>query len=175
MKQVLRSLIDSLNSFEFEGWNASNRARQERDAEDECWKVSRASSSCKTRGRKQQLPVCTNWTHSLRRRLAATPPTDGAASATLRLGNTLLRSEKASMRRQEKCVERGDNQKKKEKQNRESDACGVEQSLTIFRIAALEWLAAVEISSSASVRTSNTHTQVLAWSPKFRWLSESDL
>lgn len=43
---------------------------------------------------------------------------------------------------------RNDNQK--EKQKSEVQCCAV-QSLTIFLIAALEWLAAVEISSSASV------------------------
>lgn len=51
-----------------------------------------------------------------------------------------------------KSFKRKDYLKKKKK--------SVEQNLTIFLMAAFEWFAAVEISSSASVTNMNTHTNV---------------
>lgn len=97
-------------------------------------KMSVTKSICETFNRKWQLPVYTNST------LAATLLTGVAASATVWLGNAYLRLERS-----------------------ETDQSGGEKPgslllLTIFLIAALEWFAAVEISSRASA--THTYTDV---------------
>lgn len=75
--------------------------------------------------------------------LATTVLTDATVSAALRLGNADLRPERSGR-----------------DQGSQGEQPGRVRLLTIFLIAALEWFAAVEISSRASEAHTHTHMDV---------------